>query len=402
MALPRIAPAGETAPEFLAYVADDVTRECVRQVAAQFGWPAKRVREGGAAAALSWLSAAPAPPVLLVDVSDTDDVMAAMDALAEVCEAHTRVVAIGTANDIGLYRALIQMGVSDYLVKPVAPGALGEALRRAERADRPEPTAASPCKTLALIGARGGVGVTGLAVSVAWGLAHEQHLNTVLLDLDLQFGAAALTLDLEPGRGLRELLTHPERIDGMLIGSALSQESERLRVLGAEEPLDSDIAIGADGLAPLLSALGEGGDAVVLDIPRKLDALGRAGLMAADTVGVVTDLSLPAMRDAQRLLRLLTELRGDRETVVVGNRIGGVAGEVPKEEFERGIGRKLDFAVPFDAKAASAAAEQGKALLAVARPGPAATELRRLAQTFGGSGPAAPQKDTWLKRMLGK
>ncbi|MDB5449043.1 MAG: pilus assembly protein CpaE [Phenylobacterium sp.] len=402
MALPLIAQTGQAAPDFLALVADDVTREGVRQAAAQFGWPLGRVRDGGIAAARAYLETSPAPAILLVDVSDCDDVLAAMDRLAEVCDAHTRVVAIGTVNDIALYRGLMQLGVSDYLVKPLSADTLAEALRRAERSERPAPTS-RPSRTVALIGARGGVGATSLAVSLAWGLAHEQQLRTVLLDLDLQFGAAALSLDLETGRGLRELLAHPERIDSLLIGSAVSPESERLRILGAEESLEAQIDLGPEGLEALVATLSEGADVIVMDTPRRLDALSRAALAQADVVGVVTDLSLPAMRDAQRLLKLLGATRPEGEVLLIGARVGGVAGEVPRSEFERATGRALDFAVPFDAKAAAAAAEQGKSLLAVAKPGPTATELRRLVGRFAGGAPtAAAEKPSWLTRVLGK
>jgi pilus assembly protein CpaE len=406
MAAPLISKVSDGAPDFLALVADDVTRETVRHVAAQFGWPQSRVREGGVAAAVAQLRAAGgAPRVLLVDVSGSDEALADMDRLADVCEPHTRVVALGVTNDVSLYRELLRMGVSEYLVKPVSADALGEALRRADRTERPAKPATKPARTLAFVGARGGVGTTSLAVSLGWGLAHEQQLRTVLLDLDLQFGSMALSLDLEPGRGLREILSNPDRIDSLLIGSATTQQSERLRILGAEESLDGEIEVGTDALEALTSALAETADAIVVDVPRRLDTLGREALAQTDVVCLITDLSLPAMRDTQRLLTLLRKTRGDGEVLIVGNRVGGVAGEVPQAEFERAVGAKLDFAMPFDAKAATAAAEQGKPLLATARPGPLAAELRRLATYLaGGDGDdvVQPEKPAWLKRLIGK
>lgn len=403
MALPRIAPGGERPRDVLAVVADEVTREVVRQAASKLGWPQNRLREGGLGAAIAHLQNHPAPGVLLVDVSDCDDVLAGMDALAEVCEPHTRVVAIGAANDVGLYRKLIALGVSDYLVKPVSADGLAEALREAEHSERPAGPKPAPCKTVALIGARGGVGATALATSLAWGVAHERKQRTVLLDLDLQFGAAALSLDLDPGRGLRELLANPERIDSLLIGSAVAQASEHLRVLGAEEPLETELNLRGEGLEALVAALSEGSEAIVIDIPRRLDALSRAALSQANVAIVVTDLSLAGMRDTQRLLGLLGHVRGGGDSLVVANRVGGVAGEVPQGEFERGIGRKLDAVLPNDAKAAAAAAEQGKPLLAASAQAALAAELRRLiARVMGGEAVEAPGRESWLKKILGK
>lgn len=403
MALPRIAPGGERPRDMLAVVADDATREAVRQAAAQLGWPQNRVREGGLAATIAHLQTHPAPAVLLVDVSDCDDVLAGMDALAEVCEPHTRVVVIGAANDVRLYRKLIALGVSDYLVKPVSAEALAESLREAEHGEKPAGPKPAPCRTVALIGARGGAGATALAASLAWGLAHERKQRTVLLDLDLQFGAACLSLDLEPGRGLRELLANPERIDSLLIGSAVAQASEQLRVLGAEEPLETELNLRGEGLEALLGALADGAEAIVIDTPRRLDAVSRAALARADVAVVVTDLSLTGMRDSHRLLGLMGHVRGGGETLVVANRVGGVAGEVPTPEFERGIGRRLDAVLPSDAKAAAAAAEQGKPLLAVAGQSAFAAELRRLtARIAGGEAAEAPTRGgSWLKKILG-
>ena len=405
MTLPLLSGRAELAPKFLAVVADPLTRETARDVAAQLGWDTAAVRDGGVMAARELLSAAPAPAVLLVDVSGVDEVLAAMDALAEVCDPHTRVVVVGQANDVGLYRALMRMGVSEYLVKPVAAEVLVDTLRRAERPAAVEPQKAKPARVLAVIGARGGAGATSVALSAAWSLAHDSGLSTVLLDLDMQFGAAALSLDLEPGRGLREILSNPERIDSLLLGSAMIHQSDKLRILGAEEPLEDEIDVGPAGVTALLAGLAETAEVVVADVPRRADRMTRDLLARAEMAVVVTDLSLAGMRDAHRLLGLLKGLRPQGGVLLVANRVGGVAGEVPQSEFERGVGARLDIVVPADSKAAVAAAEQAKPLVAAARAGPAAAELRRLAARFTGEAdaPAAePEKASLLQRLLGR
>lgn len=405
MTLPLLSGRAELAPKFLAVVADPLTRETVRDVAGQLGWDAAAVRDGGVMAARELLADAPAPAVLLVDISGVDEVLAAMDALAEVCDPHTRVVAVGQANDVGLYRALMRMGVSEYLVKPVAAEALADALRRAERPAAVEPQKTKPVRLMAVIGARGGVGATSLALSAAWSLAHDSALSTVLLDLDMQFGAAALSLDLEPGRGLREILSNPERIDSLLLGSAMIHQSDKLRILGAEEPLEDDIEVGPAGLSALLAGLAEAAEVVVVDAPRRADRLTRDLLARAEMAVVVTDLSLAGMRDTHRLLLLLKSLRPQGGVVLVANRVGGVSGEVPQAEFERGVGAKIDIVVPADAKAAVASAEQAKPLVAAAKASPAAVELRRLTARFTGAvevAAAEPEKASLLQRLLGR
>lgn len=393
--------AASVGPAFMAMVCDDVTRELVRQAAHRLGLPPQHVRVGGLASARGAIEASGAPAILLIDASDTAEVLPAIDRLGEVCEAHTRVVVIGAVNDIGLYRGLMQLGVSDYLVKPISAEALAEALGRAANEELPGgPGGGRTARSLALIGARGGVGTTSLAVALACGFARERQRRTVLLDLDLQFGTAALGLDLEPGRGLAELLAHPDRIDSLLVGSAATQAGDRLRVLAAEELLAGPLEVQAGALEALVQSLEPGADEIVLDLPRRLDDLTCAALVGADVVGVVTDLSLAGLRDSQRLLDLLARLRAGGEVLLLGNRVGA-PGEAPRADFEKALGRTLDAAVPLDAKAAVAAAEQGASLLA-AKAGPAAAELRRLLDRLCGAGEAAkPASSDWLGRILG-
>jgi pilus assembly protein CpaE len=231
-------------------------------------------------------------------------------------------------------------------------------------------------------------------------MAQEKRMNVVLLDLDLHFGSMALSLDLEPGRGFREILANPERIDNVLLRSAMSNVSDRLRVLASEEPLDDAIDAEPDGLEALIANLSGNSDCVIVDLPRSLDTLSRHVLARADVVGIVTEQSLPAMRDTQRLLALFKSIRAGAKTIVIANRVGGVSGEVGRVDFERGIGAEIDFSVPFDAKTANAAAERAKPFVEVARDAKTAAALRELAVELSGAG--RPAKTSLLKRMLGK
>jgi len=127
--------------------------------------------------------------------------------------------------------------------------------------------------------------------------------------------------------------------------------------------------------------------------------MARRLLARAETTVIVTDLSLAAMRDSHRLLSLLTVLRPGTTPLLVANRTGMLSrGEIARAEFEKSIGRKIDYLIPFDAKAASAMAEQGKALPAAARSSKAAAELRRVATAL--SGAAAEPPRSLLKRWL--
>jgi pilus assembly protein CpaE len=383
----------------LASVADDVTRETVKSVLAQMGWHNAQCREGGAEAALEYIKSDGVPSLLLVDISGSDDPLDVMEALLAVCGGDTKVVAIGLENDVGLYRRLVERGVSDYLVKPVQQQSLANAIQSAARAERAEPAPARAARVVAVVGARGGVGASTIAASTAWVMAKDGQ-RVVLVDLDLHFGSLALSLDLEPGKGLREILTNPERVDSLLIRAAMSKAREGLRLLAAEEPLEDVLPANPAGLDALLADLAGSTDCVVIDLPRVLNGLSRHVLGMANAVAIVSEQSLQGMRDTQRLLALVKHMRTDAKAFVVANRVGGTAGEIGRADFERGIGAKVDFSVPADAKGAMAAAERAKPFVEVARDAKGLAELRRLAGVLAGAGQI--RKLSLFKRMLGK
>jgi pilus assembly protein CpaE len=321
---------------------------------------------------------------VLVDIADASEPVEGMHELQQLCGPATRFLAIGSVNDVSLYRQLVGLGVADYLVKPVSSELLCEAFVSAMRVSA-APEAARQTRLFSFIGARGGVGTTTVAIATAWLLANEFKLRTALVDLDLHFGNLALSLDLEPGRGLREALENPERTDSLLLASAMVTEGDKLPILATEEPLEEQLVFDGGAVAPLLSALSQDYDCLVVDLPRSLDAAARQVMALADANVIVTDLSLSALRDTVRLADLTKSLECRTKPLIVANQVGADhRGEIGRAEFERGAGGALELAVPFDVKAVVAAAHSGKALPAAAGSSKATAELRKLAARLVG------------------
>ncbi len=233
-------------------------------------------------------------------------------------------------------------------MKPVSSELLCDALRRASRGEAEAPDAARRARIHAFIGARGGVGASTLALGVAWLLAQEHKLATALVDLDLHFGNLALSLDLEPGRGLRQALEHPERTDGLLLASAMVKGDEQLPILGAEELLEDMLRFEPEGGEALLGALAQDYDCLLVDLPRSLDGAARHVLAAADSTLIVTDFSLAALRDAFRLAEpgQVAGRRAQRRSWSA-SQVGALhRGEIGRAEFERGLGTAARFRRP--------------------------------------------------------
>jgi pilus assembly protein CpaE len=334
---------------------------------------------------------------LIVDIDDAEDPVQALYALADLCPPEMSVIAIGQRNDLNLYRDLMELGVTDYLPKPITVANLERSLRRGKRGPNAEET--RKAQIITLMGARGGVGTTTVAAGLAWCLAHIHHRSVALVDLDLHFGNLALSLDLVPGPGLREALEYPARIDGRLLASAMLHESPQLRVLAAEEPLIDQPQVAAAAADAVLSVLRTDCDFIIADLPRHLDDMVRRMITIGTTVGVVTDLSLAAARDTLRLAEFNKVLSPTAQHLVIGNQVGAAhRGEVGRAEFERVVGLKLDSAIPFEAQTALTTSSTGTALPAALRNSKAAAEIGALATKLCGE--EVPAKHSLISKKL--
>ena len=328
-AMPAFLETGEQSlgsDQIAAFLGDPETRETVQSVIAE-RWPNAVLNDGGLPSALAALSQNPSPSILLVDISGSEDPNAGARSLLALCDPQTRVIAIGTINDINYYRELTALGVSEYLVKPVEPPALEAALGKSER---PRPALAAVeddavRNVISVVGVRGGVGASTLAVNLAWIASHELNRASAIIDLDLQFGTVGLQLDLEPSQGLREALENPDRIDALFIASAMANESENLFVMSAEEPFDESVDYTADACETLIDALPDDLQHVFLDVPSRSVVENPTLLKQSQKIVLVSDLSLAGMRDVARLTRLCREAAPDAALHTVINRAGMAA-----------------------------------------------------------------------------
>lgn len=364
--------------EIQAFVIDESTADMIEGVFQELSANGG-VARGGVTAAIKHLGESDSPPMLIVDLSDSDSPMGDIDALAERCEAGTNVIALGTANDVALFRELIGAGVADYLVKPIRADTMAEAIVNATARPDLQPAEKKAAGLIVFVGARGGVGASMLAVNTAWLRAHEMGQRVALVDLDLQFGTAALALDLDAGRGLSEALMNPARIDGLFIASAAVKESENLYVLCAEDPLEDHQSYSTEALEALLDELCQNFDTVVIDMPRAAAVERWKALSGAEQLFIVTDYSLSGMRDTGRLVELAKSSLQDVKISVVVNRAGNERkSELPKREFERGFEGSIEYIIPEDTKAVTLSAQSGKALGNVAKKSKVTVALRKL------------------------
>ena len=355
---PTLSPSSAQA-DCVAFVADPLTHGTVTQIC-QPVFPGLQVHQGGAKEAVDYLAAGAPPKILIVDVSNSNKPLSAMLPIIAAFAEDTRVIAIGALNDIELYREMIEAGISDYLVKPVTEKALSIALDRAEqRKAAPAAAAEAEAKVVpdagkrslvAVMGTRGGVGASTVAMNLAWLMANDHKRDTMLVDLDLQGGTIALALDVEPSHGLREVLDNPARIDSLFVTSVATKFADRLHVLAAEEAVDDEVHYNTSAVSLLLDELKKTSTAVIVDLPRNAPGARAVVLAAATEIIIVTDLTLAGLRDAIRLHTMVQQVAPSARVLFVANRDGGREGTVSKAEFEKALGKSIEFVLPEDAQ----------------------------------------------------
>ncbi|HEX8645216.1 MAG TPA: pilus assembly protein CpaE [Allosphingosinicella sp.] len=410
MNAPSSAPRAPTLRDpFSAFVCDEETAEMLRPIAVEHGWSPEKVNRGGLRNAVQTLSVSASPSILFVDLSESLDPLSDINSLAEVCEPGTVVIAAGMVNDVRLYRDLVASGIQDYLLKPFSADQLRESFAHAQLTISgprvSEAATEKPNVMAAVVGVRGGVGASTLASSLAFLMGEKGGRNTALLDLDIHFGTGALSLDLEPGRGLTDAIENPSRIDGLFIERAMVRASEKLSVLSAEAPLNQPLITDGAAFLQLEEEIRHAFEGTVLDLPRAMLVQFPHLLNEVHAIVLVVEFTLAATRDAIRVLSWLKANAPQCRVIVAANKAPHASlMEVSKKDFEQSIERKVDVVIPFDPKAAANAAKLGQ-------PFAKGVKSSKLAQPLGhlltlavasADAPEEPAAETGSSSLLGK
>jgi pilus assembly protein CpaE len=393
---------------FNAFICDEASLDVLRPVAIEMGWQTEKCHKGGLRNAVQSLSITASPNILMVDLSESGDPLNDINALAEVCEPGTVVIAIGQVNDVRLYRDLVASGIHDYLLKPLSPGQLRDALVQAQAVfAAPKHLDTSTAKkhiSTAVIGTRGGVGASTIATSLAWLFSSDDKVPTALLDLDIHFGTGALSLDLEPGRGLTDAIENPSRIDGLFIERAMIRANDNLAILSAEAPINSPLMTDGAAFLQLEEEFRQAFEMTVIDLPRNMLINFPQLVNDVNVIVLVTEMTLAAARDSIRLLSWIKTNAPHAQVLIVANKVQSGVGEISRTDFEASIERRLTCSIPHDIKAATNAAKLGQTFVEANRASKSTAVIRDIAKMVAGAaefeGPdeAAQPK----KSLLGK
>jgi pilus assembly protein CpaE len=360
-----------------------------------------KVQMGGAPAALEAYRTAPTPNVIVLESSgERGALLGQLDSLADVCDPGTKVLVVGHVNDVVLYRELTRRGVSEYLIAPVQVLDVVRAVSELFHAPGAEPVG----RTIAVVGAKGGVGASTVAHNLAWALAGKLLNSTVIVDLDIAFGTAGLDFNQDPPQGISEAVFAPDRLDSNLVDRLLSKCSDHLSLLAAPAALDRTVDLSETALDGILDILRASIPTIVFDVPHVWTAWSRRLLVGADEIVIVAAPELASLRNAKNLYDLLRGGRpNDQLPKVVLNMVGvPKRPEIPVAEFATALGTQLAAVISFDAQLFGTAANNGQMIAEVQPSGKAADILADLAGAVTGRAEQKSGRGGFLEPILAR
>lgn len=293
------------------------------------------------------------------------------------------VVVVSQAFDETIARTLIQMRVTDFLVKPVSPVELVRTCARVAKG----PASASEttdAQIYSFLPAVGGAGVTTLAIQTAMLLLNSGQrgkVSTCLVDLDFQHGACADYLDLEPRLNLSEIEPRPERLDRQLLEVMLSHHGSGLAVIAAPNQPAEMRSFDPDVVTRLLDLVSSNFDYVVFDTPRTWFSWTDSVLLGSNKLFIVSETTVPGLRHAKQLVDAIRERLGDGpKPQVIINRFEQrmFSPGLKKSDIEHALGDCFAATIPNNYNLVREAIDRGVPLDDIKSGNKITAELRKL------------------------
>lgn len=342
------------------------------------------------------------PDLLIVQAASESD-LKALEALAEARPELDCLLIAPELDATTLLRAM-RAGVREVLPAPCTPADVVQAAQRVLR-KRPSgpamhPAVATPhAEVIGFISGKGGSGATFVAANLAQLLAQDGARRVALLDLNLQFGDAALFVSTEaPASNVAEVARNIHRLDRELLQSAMTPAGPGLWVLPAPDDPAQASDVTAEHVQAMLALAVTMFDYVVIDLGRTINAVTLRAIDACQRMFVVLQQTLPFIRDAQRLRDVLRTLDYDLAKVswIVNRHERG--GDISLDDIRRTLGVTQLLTLPNQYEVVASSVNQGIPVDRLAPRSAIARALRTLAETIAPATPA-PTSNRWLASL---
>ncbi|MBW7961458.1 pilus assembly protein CpaE [Bradyrhizobium sp. BR 10261] len=331
---------------------------------------------------------------LVTDISGIDDPFTELERLAGVCPPDVRVAVIGENREITFYRELLELGLAEYLPRPLTRDLVLDQLRPKLLGDVAPNQIDRGGHVVSICGAQGGAGATSIAINLALQLAETTKAKVALLDLHLQGGEAAVMLGVRPGAGLRIALENPMRADTLFLERAAIEVNERVCLVSADEDLDAQLEITEAGVRHVLGLLRQRFNYIVVDVPVPFPPSIYPVIKLSRHVMVLLEAEVTGLRNAHALRTAVVNIAGKDRVFTLLNRAGRPGG-LPREAVVKAMGAEPDIVVPDLGKGMTEALNLGIPALKHVR------KLRRhLAPIVREISGVGAERKSWWRRVL--
>lgn len=337
------------------YLVDDESKQTLKVFPFKEHGIAPEFYDGGIAYAIEHLNKERSPDIVLVDISKSSLPLSDLQALAEACEPRVEVIVIGEKNDVGLFRNLMKAGVRDYLVKPLLESLLTKSLQeitiREEIEDASNLGSINSGKIIAVMGTRGGIGVSSTVANLGVLLSETYGKRVCLIDMDMHTGTMPQYLDIETSEGFSQLFESPDRIDKVLLDRYMAFFNERLGVLCSELSFLEKPEIKLESVDSLFNFIAPQFHYTLIDLPRHFSQESISHVLSKATqLVVLCDYSMTSLKDTCRILQMARTFPNlSHGAIVVGNQLDLFKqGNIEKESYEETIQHPINVEIKFD------------------------------------------------------
>jgi pilus assembly protein CpaE len=313
---------------------------------------------------------------------------------------HMPILAISARGDGQSILRALRAGAKEFLTAPVVLEELLLALQRL-RANRTGGDISNPVNgttrsdslVVSVVGSKGGVGCTSVAVNLACAMAQDTGYNVALVDLDLALGDADVALDLIPDYTLADVAVNVDRLDMQFLRRSLCKHESGLSLLPHPVQMEDIALIHEEHLGRVIGLLRASYSHLVFDLSKRFTPTDLTAMRMSDVVIVIAQLELTSLRNVVRMLHTMDKEDGLREKVkVVMNRVGADDSDITLEKAQETIGKPIYWQVPNDYKSMLGARNAGVPLLIHAPKTKVHQSLVGLANALCGKSPAEPAK----------
>lgn len=347
----------------VAFVGDPVSEQVIAKVIHEKNMAYADVSQGTCENAVEFLKNNRSPKILIIDISSSELPLSDIAKIKEYSTPNLNLIVIGSKNDVGLFRDLINIGISDYIVKPLSTAILTRAIDNANGVK--QSSVIKTGKVIQLIGSVGGAGTTMTAANIAWILANKHFKRSLLMDIDFLYGNSNLMLDLKTENAYLDILESPDKIDDYFVETILRKHGNRLYYLGGLVDLIRGINVDIDAFNALLDIIKRQFNYILIDSQREIGSINKLCMDKADAFIIMVEMSVASAQNTSRLLEYLTTSQQKKKTLIIANKIGlSSGGALTREAFEQVIDRKIDYLMPMYEHLALAAANIGQPVAA--------------------------------------